>query len=83
MVDIELRVAMGALCYDLPLGAELSGDPSIEDTADDLVNLGVCSPSDAPVGNVAFTDGAPLSAGELGDRFPYLNTPLPGATTGG
>jgi hypothetical protein len=78
-VDIALRVVMGALCHDLPLGAELGGDPSIEDTDEDLVNLGVCAPEDAPVGNVAFTDGAPISAAELGDSFPYLNTPLPGS----
>jgi len=58
VVDIELRVAMGALCY---------------------ANLGLCNPSDAQVGNQAFTDGAPISATELKSVFPYLNDPIPGS----
>ena len=71
VVDIALRVVMGALCHDLPLGA--NGDP---------VNLGICDPDDAPVGNVAFTDGAPLSGADLDNRFPYLITPYPGSPVG-
>ncbi|EAQ98385.2 DUF4331 domain-containing protein [Congregibacter litoralis] len=68
VVDIALRVVMGALCHDLPLGE--GGDP---------VNLGICAPEDAPVGNVPFTDGAPLSAADLNNRFPYLLTPYAGS----
>lgn len=71
VVDIALRVAMGALCHDLPLG--MGGDP---------VNLGLCDPEDAPVGNVPFTDGAPLSASDLNNSFPYLLTPYPGSPVG-
>lgn len=71
-VDIALRVVMGALCHDLPLGDELGADQ-------DNINLGFCDPDDAPVGNVGFTDGAPISAAELERTFPYLVTPLPGA----
>lgn len=67
-VDIALRVVMGALCHDLPIGAD--GAP---------VNLGLCSPEDAVVGNAAFTDGTPLSALELNNHFPYLLTPYPGS----
>ena len=78
-VDIALRVVMGALCYDVPLGAELGVAGAVEDTPTDLINLGLCAPADAPVGNAAFTDGAPLSAAELGNAFPYLNTPLAGS----
>lgn len=70
-VDIALRVVMGVLCHDLPLGE--NGGP---------VNLGLCSPGDAPVGNVPFTDGAPLSAGDLNNSFPYLLTPYPGSPVG-
>ena len=70
-VDISLRVVMGALCHDLPLGA--GGAP---------VNLGLCSPSDAGVGFVPFTDGAPLSATEFNNSFPYLLTPYPGSPVG-
>jgi hypothetical protein len=65
-VDITLRVAMGRLCYPVPL----AGVPT---------DLGLCKPADAPVGNVAFTDGAPISATELKNAFPYLNDPIPGS----
>lgn len=78
-VDIALRVMMGALCHDLPLGAELGVSGAVEDTPSDLVNLGLCAPEDAPVGTAPFTDGAPLNAAELGNAFPYLNTPLAGS----
>ncbi len=71
VVDIALRVVMGALCHDLPLGA--GGSPA---------NLGLCAPEDAPVGNADFTDGAPLAASELDNRFPYLLTPYPGSPIG-
>jgi Domain of unknown function (DUF4331) len=78
-VDIALRVVMGALCHPVPLGAELGVAGAVEDTPSDLVNLGLCAPGDAPVGTAPFTDGAPLIATELGNAFPYLNTPLPGS----
>ncbi len=68
VVDIELRVAMGALCHPLPLGA--NGAP---------VNLGICTPANAPVGNAPITDGAPLSAADFDEVFPYLRTPIAGS----
>ena len=70
-VDIALRAVMGLLCHDLPLGNNGAA-----------VNLGICAPADAVVGNVAFTDGAPLSAQELNNSFPYLLTPYPGSPVG-
>lgn len=66
VVDIALRVVMGALCHDIPV----AGQPT---------NLGFCAPEDAPVGNVPFTDGAPLNASMLDTAFPYLLTPLAGS----
>ena len=66
VVDIALRVVMGALCHDIPI----AGQPT---------NLGLCEPADAPVGNVPFTDGAPLDASMLNSQFPYLLTPLAGS----
>jgi hypothetical protein len=72
VVDVSLRVVMGALCYPLPIGAH--GAP---------VNLGLCTPADAPVGNAAFTDGAPINALDFDQTFPYLKTPLPGSPIGG
>jgi hypothetical protein len=71
VVDVSLRVVMGALCYPLPIGT--NGAPT---------NLGLCTPADAPVGSVPFTDGAPVSAASFATAFPYLNTPLPGSPIG-
>jgi hypothetical protein len=65
-VDIALRVVMGRLCYPLTLGGN-------------SVDLGLCNAGNAPVGNVPFTDGAPVSAADFDTTFPYLTTPLPGA----
>jgi len=66
VVDIALRVVMGRLCHPIPVSGV--------DT-----NLGLCQPSDAVVGTVPFTDGAPINAGYFTDQFPYLNTPVPGS----
>ena len=78
-VDLALRVVMGRLCHNVPLGQEVSGDPEAEDS----INLGLCGdgePSEtAPAGLVPLTDGAPLRATELQDVFPYLNTPIAGS----
>ncbi|MFC5479997.1 DUF4331 domain-containing protein [Massilia suwonensis] len=63
VVDIELRVAMGALCA-------LSG-------SGDALGVG-CGPGDAPAGALPLTDGVRLNAGSYKAAFPYLNTPLPG-----
>ena len=70
-VDIALRVVMGALCHPLPIGE--NGAPA---------DLGLCTPDQAPVGDVPFTDGAPLSASDLEIGFPYLLTPYPGSPVG-
>ena len=50
VVDIELRVAMGALLTQ----------------------------SEAPSGQLAFTDGATVHATDFRNTFPYLNTPIAG-----
>lgn len=66
VVDIVLRVAMGRLCHPVPLNGVQT-------------NLGLCTPQQAPTGMVAYTDGAPISAMELQNAFPYLNNPIPGS----
>ena len=66
VVDIALRVVMGRLCYPIPVNGEET-------------DLGLCDSSDASVGNVPFTDGAPLDASMMDTSFPYLATPLPGS----
>ncbi len=66
VADIVLRVAMGRLCHPVPINGVQT-------------DLGLCTPANAPVGTVAFTDGAPVSARDLQNAFPYLNTPIPGS----
>ncbi|AMO21569.1 DUF4331 domain-containing protein [Ramlibacter solisilvae] len=63
VVDLSLRVAMGALCV-------LTG-------ANDALQVG-CKPTDAPVGGMAFTDGVRKTAANFAASFPYVTTPLPG-----
>ena len=63
VVDLSLRVAMGALCV-------LTGAP-------DTLKVG-CKPADAPAGGLALTDGVRKSPANFGVTFPYLNTPIPG-----
>jgi hypothetical protein len=65
VVDIELRVAMGALCV-------LTG-------ATDALNVG-CKPADAPAGGAPITDGVLTNDTQFDNGFPYLKPPLPGAT---
>ena len=64
VVDIELRVAMGALCV-------LTG-------ASDALGVG-CNASQAPAGGAAITDGVRNTAADYPGAFPYLATPLRGA----
>jgi Domain of unknown function (DUF4331) len=66
VVDIALRVVMGRLCYPVPVNGV--------DT-----DLGLCKPADANVGNVPFTDGAPINAMDMKNVFPYLADPIPGS----
>ena len=63
IVDAELRVAMGALCF-------ATGDG-------DALKVG-CKPSDAPAGSAPLTDGVAQSPAQFPAAFPYLNTPLSG-----
>ncbi len=63
VVDISLRVVMGALCV-------LSGPT-------DALQVG-CTPTAAPAGGLAFTDGVRKTSANFGATFPYLTTPLPG-----
>ncbi|MBG6074575.1 hypothetical protein IWX85_000385 [Polaromonas sp. CG_9.11] len=64
VVDLSLRVSMGALCA-------LTG-------AGDTLKVG-CKPADAPAGALALTDGVRKDATTFKAAFPYLNTPIPGS----
>lgn len=45
-----------------------------------LISLGLFgNTNQAPSGNLNFTDGATVNAMMFADRFPYLNSPLPGS----
>jgi len=75
------------------IGGDIAGFPNGRRPGDDVVdialrvvmgnlchlNLGVCVPADAPVGKVPFTDGAPISASDFDNNFPYLKTPIAGS----
>lgn len=63
VVDLSLRVAMGALC--------------VATGATDTLKVG-CQPSDAAAGALLFTDGVRKDASTFKAGFPYFNTPLPG-----
>jgi hypothetical protein len=63
VVDLSLRVAMGALCVLTGTG--------------DTLKVG-CKPADAPAGGLPLTDGVRKTAANFGTAFPYLTTPLPG-----
>jgi Domain of unknown function (DUF4331) len=63
VVDLSLRVAMGALCV-------LTGTT-------DTLKVG-CKPTDAPAGGAALTDCVRKTPANFGITFPYLNTPIPG-----
>lgn len=64
VVDLSLRVAMGALCV-------LTGNA-------DTLQVG-CKPSDAPAGGLKLTDGVRKTYTDFQTVFPYFNTPLPGS----
>ena len=64
VVDLSLRVEMGALCV-------LTGPT-------DALKVG-CKPADAPAGGLAFTDGVRRDSTNFRATFPYLNTPIPGS----
>jgi hypothetical protein len=64
VVDISIRAAMGLLCI-------LSG-------TNDGLQVG-CHPSDAPSGQLPFTDGVRKTAVNFGTAFPYLTPPVTGS----
>ena len=68
------------------LAGDTAGFPNGRRPGDDVVDIelrvamGVLLPkSQAPSGQLPFTDGADVRATEFQNTFPYLNTPIPGA----
>lgn len=79
------------------LGGDLAGFPNGRRPGDDVtdielrVAMGVlchafpgvyCNPSDAPSGNLPYTDGVLQDASQFDSTFPYLKPPLPGSPNG-
>ena len=69
------------------LAGDTAGFPNGRRPGDDVVDIelrvlmGVLLPSSvAPSGQLPYTDGTELHATDFRSTFPYLNTPLPGAT---
>ncbi len=81
VTDIALRAMLGAFCHPLPIDLNMDG------STDDQDNLLLCgtTPSEAqaaaPAGTAAVNDGTPQNAAQFDEAFPYLTSPLPGATT--
>jgi hypothetical protein len=57
---------MGRLCHPFPINTVPT-------------QLGLCTPAQASTGLAAYTDGAPSSAMNIMNRFPYLNPALRGS----
>jgi len=75
------------------LGGDNAGFPNGRRPGDDVVDIELrvamgklcrlnigCAPGDAPSGDIEFTDGAYVDSSFFDARFPYLKTPLAGAT---
>lgn len=74
------------------IGGDNAGFPNGRRPGDDVVDIALrvvmgrlctlnigCKPTDAPAGNIDFTDGAYLDSTFFDNSFPYLKAPLPGS----
>ena len=69
------------------LGGDLAGFPNGRRPGDDVVDIELrvamgilLTDAQAPSRTLPFTDGAAVHATQFRNTFPYLNTPIPGAT---
>jgi hypothetical protein len=86
-------VAMGSQNRLGVLGGDSAGFPNGRRPGDDVVdielrvamgvlctlNIGGCTPKDAPAGSLHYTDGAYISDMFFANQFPYLRAPLKGS----
>ena len=74
------------------IGGDNAGFPNGRRPGDDVVDIALrvvmgklcrlnigCAPTDAPAGDIEFTDGAFVDSSFFDTGFPYLKTPLPGS----
>lgn len=71
------------------LAGDTAGFPNGRRPGDDVVDIelrvamGVLLPAtQAPDGQLPYTDGTPIAATDFGQTFPYLNAPRPGSPNG-
>ncbi|MEO6103088.1 MAG: DUF4331 domain-containing protein, partial [Pseudoxanthomonas sp.] len=90
MLRLNTSIAPKVASAQANLGAlagDTAGFPNGRRPGDDVVDIelrvamGVLLPvADAPSGQFPYTDGATVKATDFRNNFPYLNTPIPGAT---
>ena len=90
MMRLNTSIAPKAAAAQQTLGVlagDTAGFPNGRRPGDDVVDIelrvamGVLLPlAAAPSGQLPYTDGVALNATQFRSTFPYLNTPLPGAT---
>ncbi|MEL7187466.1 MAG: DUF4331 family protein, partial [Pseudomonadota bacterium] len=89
MLRLNTVIAPVTAPQQSPLGV-LAGDnagyPNGRRPGDDVVDIALrvvmgvlLDPTDAPAGQLPFTDGAYVDASFFDETFPYLQTPLPGS----
>jgi hypothetical protein len=89
MLRLNTGIAAVAAASQEPLGVlagDTAGFPNGRRPGDDVVDIALrvvmgvlLSPTDAPAGQLPFTDGAYVDASMFDVTFPYLVTPLPGS----
>jgi hypothetical protein len=75
------------------IGGDAAGFPNGRRLGDDVVDISLrvvmgrlcklnigCAPTDAPAGDIDFTDGAYVDSTHFDQAFPYVRAPLPGST---
>lgn len=91
-LNTSTPVASGAQSRLGVIGGDTAGFPNGRRPGDNVVDIALCvvmgklcelnigcAPSDAPAGDIEFTDGAYLDSSFFDAVFPYLKTPLPGS----
>jgi hypothetical protein len=91
-LNTSVAVASGAQNRLGVIGGDTAGFPNGRRPGDDVVDIALrvvmgklcklslgCVPTDAPAGDIEFTDGAFVDSSFFNASFPYLKTPLPGS----
>lgn len=92
MLRLNTSIPAGLPAAQNPLGViagDFAGFPNGRRPGDDVVDIALrvfmgvlLDPSVAPDGQLSYNDGVRRDATEFRSTFPYLNAPIPGATSG-